>query len=209
MLTWTPATTLTAVLSAGAVGIGGIGIGLIGLAEAVCFGAGGGLALMLLAGAPQHHPDALYPARLQLARFRRSGKRTDVLVVRFQPPSITRRRVSRKCASAASSVLRVTDGVSIVPSLGGTAFCAVVEADGRSRAAIDQRLRRACGSEIGIAWSSSPEDGVTLESLIAAAVKRLPEYEQRQRRRHLQPSPLQRLIPRGVGLDREPMRRTR
>jgi hypothetical protein len=209
MLTWTPATTLTAVLSAGAVGIGGIGIGLIGLSEAVFFGAGGGLALMLLAGAPQHHPDALYPARLQLARFRRSGKRTDVLVVRFQPPSITRRRVSRKCASAASSVLRVTDGVSIVPSLGGTAFCAVVEADGRSRAAIDQRLRRACGSEIGIAWSSSPEDGVTLESLIAAAVKRLPEYEQRQRRRHLQPSPLQRLIPRGVGLDREPMRRTR
>jgi hypothetical protein len=209
MSTWTPGTTLTAALSAGAAGIGGIGVGLFGLSEAVCFGAGGAFALMLLAGGPQHHRDALYPARLQLARFRRTGKEADVLVVRFEPPSPTRRSVSRKCASAASSVLRVTDGASMVPSLGGTGFCAVVEADGRSRAAIDQRLKRACGSEIGIAWASSPEDGVTLESLIAAAVDRLPESSQRPRHQFLRPSPLQRLVPRGLRLDRAPMRRAR
>jgi hypothetical protein len=165
--------------------------------------------LMLLAGAPQHQPDALYPARLQLARFRRSGKGTDILVVRFQPPSTARRTVSRRCASAVSSLLRVTDGVSMVPSLGGTGFCAVVEADGRSRAAIDQRLRKACESEILIAWASSPEDGVTLESLIAAAVDRLPEPRQRERRPYLRPLPVPRLVPRGLGPDREPMRRAR
>jgi hypothetical protein len=210
MSRWTPATMLlTSALASGAAGIGGIGIGLIGLSEAVCFGAGGGLALMLLAGAPQHHPDALYPARLRLAHFRRSGKGTDILVVRFQPASITRRSISRGCASAASSVLRVTDGVSMVPSLGGTGFCAVVEADGRSRAAIDERLTRACGSEVEIAWVSSPEDGVTLEALLAAAVDRLNEDRQRQPRQHLRPSPLLRLVPRGLGLNREPMRRAR
>jgi hypothetical protein len=199
----------TVLLAALASGLGGIGIGLIGLSEAVCFGAGGGLALMLLAGTPRDHPDALYPARLQLARFRRSGKPADILVFRLQPPSITRRGVSRRCAKAATSVLRVTDGVSMVPSLGGTGFCAVVESDGRSRPAIDQRLRSACGNEIRMAWASSPEDGVTLESLIAAAVDRLPEPSEPERRQSLRPSPLLRLVPWSLGPDRAPIRRAR
>jgi hypothetical protein len=206
----TPGTTvLLATLASGLTGFGAIGVGLIGLSEAAYLGAGGGLALMLLAGGAQHHPDALYPARVQLARFRRSGKPADLLLVRLQPPSITRRGVSRRCATAVSSVLRVTDGVSMVPSLGGTGLCAVVEADGRARAAIDQRLRNACGSEIRMAWASSPGDGVTLESLIRVAVDRLPEPGQRRRRRNLRPLPLQRLVPRSVGPHRESMRRAR
>jgi hypothetical protein len=198
----------TLLLATLASGLGGIGVGLIGLSEAVCLGAGGGLAVLVLAGGAQHPPDALYPARLQLAGFRRSGKPADLLVVRLQPPSITRRGVSRRCATAVSSVLRVTDGVSMVPSLGGNGFCAVLEADGRARAAIDQRLRDACGSEIRMAWASSPEDGVTLESLIAAAVDRLPKPRQR-RPQNLRPLPLQRLVPRSIGPAREPMRRAR
>jgi hypothetical protein len=204
----TPGTTLLlATLASGLIVIGGIGVGLIGLSEAVCLGAGGGLAVMVLAGGAPHPPDALYPARLQLAGFRRRERPADLLVVRLQP-SQTRRGVSRRCASAVSSVLRVTDGVSMVPSLGGNGFCAVLEADGRARAAIDQRLRDACGSEIRMAWASSPEDGVTLESLIAAAVDRLPKPEQR-RRQNLRPLPLQRLVPRSFGPAREPMRRAR
>jgi hypothetical protein len=205
----TPGTTvLLATLAAGLTGIV-IGLGLVGVSEAACFGAGGAMALMLLAGGSPHRADALYPARMQLARFRRSGQPADLLLVRLQPPSITRRGLSRRCAAAVSSVLRVTDGVSMVPSLSGTGICAVLEADGRARAAIDQRLRNACGSEIRMAWASSPEDGVTLESLIAVAVDRLPEPRQRPRRQHLRPLPLQRLAPRSIGPDREPMRRAR
>jgi hypothetical protein len=206
----TPGTTvMLATLASGLTGIGAIGVGLIGLSEAAYLGAGGGLALMLLAGGAQNQPDALYPARLQLARSRRSGKPVDLLLVRPQPPSITRRGVSRRCAAAVSSVLRVTDGVSMIPSLSGTGICAVLEADGRARAAIDQRLRNACGSEIRMAWASSPEDGVTLESLIAVAVDRLPEPRQRPHRQYLRPLPLQRLAPPSIGPDREPMRRAR
>jgi hypothetical protein len=185
-------------------GIGGIGAGLIGLAEAACFGAGGALALMLLASGSQRRPDALYPARLQLARFRRSGKPAYVLVVKLPP-----RGASRRCASAVSSVLRITDGVARVPSLGGNGLCAVLEADAHTRTAIQQRLTSACGDEIQMGWASSPEDGVTLESLITAAVDRVPETRRPQRRQRLRPLPVQRLVPRSLGPDREPMRNAR
>jgi hypothetical protein len=182
-------------------GIGAIGVGLIGLVDAACFGAGGALALMLLAGGSQRRPDALYPARLQLARFRRSGKSAHVLVVKLPP-----RGASRRCASAVSSVLRITDGVAKVPSLGGTGLCAVLEADTHAKNAIQQRLANACGDEIRMGWASSPDDGVTLESLIAAAVDRVPEARRPRRRHSLRPLPVQRLIPRSLGPDREPMR---
>jgi len=200
---------LLAALASGLSGIGGIGLGLVGVSQVACFGAGGALALMLLAGGSRHHPDALYPARMQLARFRRSGQPADVLVVDL-PASISMagRRPTRKCASAVSSVLRVTDGVSMVPSLGGKGLCAVLESDGRARSAIDRRLRSACGNEIRLAWASSPDDGVTLESLLEVALNRLPlpESERRQRRRSLRPSPVQRLFSRSLGSERGPMR---
>jgi hypothetical protein len=189
---------------------GGIGIGLVGLTQATCFGAGWVLALILLAGGSQHTPDGLHPARLQLARFRRSGMPADVLVVDLPPaPGIGRRRMSRKCASTVSSVLRVTDGVARVPSLGGHGFCAVLETEARTRIAIQRRLREACGCEIRTAWASSPDDGVTLESLIATAVDRLPQPRQRQRRQVMPPLPVQRLVPRSLGPERQPMGRAR
>jgi hypothetical protein len=192
-------------------GIGGVGLGLVGFSEAACFGAGGAMAVMLLAGGSGHLPDSLYPARMQLARFRRTGQPADVLVVEFaKRSSIADRRPTRKCARAVSSVLRITDGVAMVPSLGGNGLCAVLEADGRARGAIDARLSDACGDEIRTAWASSPEDGVTLESLLQVATDRLPSTEARRRpRQSLWTLPLGRLLPRVLRPERQPMRPAR
>jgi hypothetical protein len=160
---------------------------------------------MLVAGASPLAPDALYPARMQLARCRRSGQPADILLVELT--SIAGGRQTRRCATAVSSVLRVTDGVSMVPSMGGNGMCAVLESDGRARSAIDQRLRSACGNEIRLAWASSPDDGVTLESLLEVALNRLPlpESGRRQGRERLRPLPVQRLLPRSLGSEREPI----
>jgi hypothetical protein len=160
---------------------------------------------MLVPSSSRHPSDALYPARMQLARCRRSGQPADILMVELT--SIAGGRQTRRCATAVSSVLRVTDGVSMVPSLGGNGMCAVLESDGRARSAIDQRLRSACGNEIRLAWASSPDDGVTLESLLEVARNRLPlpESGRRQGREGLRPLPVQRLLPRGLGSEREPI----
>jgi hypothetical protein len=212
MSTRTRATTpLLGVLASALTGIGCIGLGLVGVSEAACFGAGGALALMLVAGGSRHHPDGLYPARMQLARCRRSGQPADILLVELSPStSIAGGRQTRRCASAVSSVLRVTDGVSMVPSLGGNGMCAVLESDGRARSAIDQRLRSACGNEIRLAWASSPDDGVTLESLLEVALNRLPPLESRrpQRRQSLRPFPAQ-FLRRSLRSEEEPMRSAR
>jgi hypothetical protein len=199
---------LLAALASGVAGIGVIGLGVIGLSEAVFFGAGGALALMLLAGGSRQHPDALYPARMQLARCRRSGQPADILVVELPAStSIPGRRPTRECLSTVSSVLRVTDGVSMVPSLGGNGLCAVLESDARARSAIDERVRTACGDEVRLAWASSPGDGVTLESLLEVALTRLPLPESGQQRgRSLRPLPVQRLLPRILGTDGGRMR---
>lgn len=203
-----PTTLLLGVLASGLTGIGCIRLGLVGVSEAACFGAGGALTLMLMAGGSQHHQDGLYPARMQLARCRRSGQPADILVVGFPAStSIAGGRQSRRWAGAVSSVLRVTDGVSMVPSLGGNGLCAVLYSDGRARSAIDQRIRRACGDEIRLAWATSPDDGVTLESLLEVALNRLPvpEPRRRQRRQSLGPLPVQPLRP-SLGSEREPTR---
>lgn len=196
-----------AALASGLTGVGGIGLGLVGVSDVIWFGAGGVVAVVVLAGGSQHRPDALYPARMQLARFRRSGHPADLLVIDLRAGlSMTGGRPTRKCASAVSSVLRVTDGVSMVPSLGGNGLCAVIESDARARSAIDRRLRTACGNEIRLAWASSPADGVTLDSLLEVALDRLPHPEpERQRRHRLRPLPV-RLLPRGLADERDPMR---
>ena len=205
MSTGTRATNLLfAALVSGVAGIGGIGLGLVGVSETVCFGAGGALALMLLAGGPQRHPDGLYPARIALARSRRSGQPADVLVVELPAStSIAGRRTTRGCMSSVCSVLRVTDGVSMVPSLGGKGLCAVLESDGGTRSAIDRRLRNACGNQIRVAWATTPDDGVTLESLLEVAVSRLPLPEPgRQPGSSLRPLPVQRFLSRGLRANR-------
>ena len=198
-----------AALASGFTGIGCVGLGLVGVPEAACFGAGGALTFMLLSGGSPHHPEALYPARMQLARCRRSGQPADVLVVELPASaSIAGGGQTRRSAAAVSSVLRVTDGVSMVPSLGENGLCAVLESDGRTRLAIDQRLRSACGDEIRTAWASSPHDGVTLESLLEVALNRLTPPESRRRQRSVLPIPVQRLVP-GILDPRESMRSTR
>jgi len=160
-----------------------------------------------VAGGSRHDLDALYPARMQLARCRRSGQPADILVAELPASaSIAGGRQARRGVTAASSVLRVTDGVSMVPSLRGNGICAVLESDPRARAVIDQRLRSACGDAIRLAWASSPDDGVTLESLLDVALNRLPLPESRRRQGPLRPLPVQRLLPRNLGQGREPMR---
>lgn len=192
-------------------GIGCIGLGLVGFSEAACFGAGGAVAVTLLAGGSGSHPDALYPARIQLARFRRTGQPADILVVEFtKRSSILDRRPTRRCSRAVSSALRITDGVAMVPSLGGNGLCAILEADGRARAAIDQRLSEACGDQIRTAWASCPGDGVTLEALLEVATSRLPRPELRRRtRQSLRPVLVRRLVPRVLRPEKQPMRPAR
>lgn len=199
MLTGTRASMLPLVLASGLTGAGAIAFGLVGVSEAAFFGAGGALVLMLLRGASAHQLDALYPARIQLARFRRSGEPADILVVGLPAGfSMPGRRLTRDCALAVSSLLRVTDGVSPVPSLGGNGLCAVLESDGSTRSAIDRRLRSACGDEIQLAWATSPEDGVTLDSLLEVALNRLPDPESGRLQGH-RPRPLPvRLLPRAL-----------
>jgi hypothetical protein len=156
--------------------IAGIVLGFIGPSEAAWLGAGGGLAVVILASVSRDIQDPLHPAHLELARFRRSERPAEILVVKLPPgPPTTRGSASRGSASAACSVLRVTDGVAIMPSLRGSGLCAVLEPDADARTAIEHRLRDVCGSEVGLGWASFPEDGVTLESLIAAAADRVPD----------------------------------
>jgi hypothetical protein len=185
-------------------------VGIIGPFEAAWLGAGGALTMMILAGGSRDREDSLHPARLQLARFRRSETPADVLVVQLPPvPPNTRRTAGRRSTSAALSVLRVTDGVATLRSLRGYGLCAVIEANPRARAAIENRLRNACGVEVGLGWASFPADGVTLESLIAAAADRVPDRRRGDRRQsgsRLRPG---RLASRSLDPDGAPIGRAR
>ena len=206
------ANALFAGVGSGLTAIAGASVGLIEPPEAVCFGAGGALVLTMLAAGSRDVREALDPARLQLARFRRNEQAADVLLVRLPPvPSRTRPRASRGNASAAAaSVLRVTDGVAVVPSLRGDEICAVVEADEQARTAIERRLRNTCGGDVRVGWASFPDDGVTLESLITAADGRVHESPATPTR----PGPSQllpghRLAARSLDPGRLPARRAR
>lgn len=160
-------------VGSGLTAMAAVAVGLLEPFEALCLALGAALALAVAAGGSKPVKDKLYPARLQLARFRRSDKPADVLVVRLpRDRSIPFRTAGRRSASAAAAVLRVTDGVATVPSLRGLGLCAVLEADARARAAIEQRLSNACGNDVRVGWASCPDDGVSLESLVAVAVDR-------------------------------------
>jgi hypothetical protein len=154
--------------------IAGIFVGLVEPSKAVWLGAGSLLTWAIMAHRGEG-PDPLYPARLQLARFRRSERPVDILVVKLpRGPLSARGSVRRRSAPAARAVLRVTDGVAVLPSLHGYGLCAVIEPDARARIAIEGRLRSVCGPEVVLGWASFPEHGVTLESLIEAAADRVP-----------------------------------
>jgi hypothetical protein len=184
--------------------------GFVGSPEAASFGAGCALALMILASRSKDVHGALYPARLQLAHYRRSEKEADILVVELPPGAlITRRNGSRRSASAASSVLRVTDGVAVVRSARDYQICAVLEADARARAAVEHRLRTVCGDRVRLGWASAPDDGVTLDSLITAAADRIPERGRVHRSPTRPQLGIARLIPRALGPDRAATRKAR
>jgi hypothetical protein len=194
----------SAAAAAGFAAIAGVVTWFVGTSAAAWLGAGAALAAVILATVPRDIHDSLYPARLQLARFRRSEKLADVLVVSFPAP----RSASRRSASAAGSVLRVTDGVAMMPSLRGYRLCAVLESDTRARTAIEGRLRDMFGSEVRMGWASFPEHGVTLESLIAAASDRVPDRSWPDRGQRMpQMPPRQNLAPRSLGASHTPMKK--
>ena len=192
----------------GCAAIAALVVGAIGPSQAAWFGAGWGLTLLLLARGSTEVQDPLYPARLQLARSRRSEEPADVMVV-LPSPLIRGRSESQRNARAARSVLRVTDGAVIVPSLGGHAYgvCAVLEPDARARTAIERRIRDACVGDVSVGWASFPEHGVTLESLIDAAADRVPDLlPQPAGPRMAQPAPGQQLASHSLDPGRLPDR---
>src|SRR5262245_66078959 len=78
-----------------ATAVAAIWTGLITPAEAACFAAGGVLASMFLATPPVEVRDPLHPARLQLARLRRSERAANVMVSeRTSSRPVTGRRAS-------------------------------------------------------------------------------------------------------------------
>jgi hypothetical protein len=160
---------LLALVGTGFASVAGLVVGVLEPSEASCLAAGGALATAILTGLTKDAQDALYPARLQLARFRRSEKPADILVALPSGP----RGARRGSARLARSALRVTDGAAVLSSGMGHGLCAVLEPDARARSAIEHRLRDVCGSDIRAGWATFPEDGVTLESLIAAATDRV------------------------------------
>jgi hypothetical protein len=166
-------------LGSGLTAVFAAAVGLLEPVEALCLAAGAGLALAVAAGGSKPVEDTLYPAHLRLARFRRDDEPADVLVVTFPPGrSISARIEGRRRARTAGAVLRVTDGVSPVPSLRGRGLCAVLEPDPSARAAIQRRLSKVCGSDVRVGWASCPDDAVTLDSLVAIAVDRASDDSQ-------------------------------
>jgi hypothetical protein len=160
-------------LAGGALGVvsaAGLLLDLLRPSEAAFLVAGGALATAILAGLTRDVRDSLYPAHVQLARFRRSEQPADILVA--LPPGSSGAR--RRSARTARSALRVTDGAAVMSSPRGPGVCAVLEPDARARSAIEHRLRTVCGSEVRTGWASFPEDGATLEALIEAAADRIP-----------------------------------
>jgi hypothetical protein len=201
----------SAVAAPGFAAVAGIVVGFIEPSEAAWLGAGGALAAVILASVSRDTQGSLHPAHLQLARFRRNEKPADILVVKLPPgPPTTRGSAGRRSARAACSVLRVTDGVAIMPSLRGYGLCAVLEPDAHARTAIEHRLRNVCGSEVRLGWASFPEDGVTLESLIAAAADHVPDRGRPDRiQRMPQMRPGQNLAHGSLAAVRAPMKRAR
>jgi hypothetical protein len=165
---------LLAGVAVGQAAVAAVFFGLFGPSEALFFVAGGALVMAILAGLTRDVQDSLYPAHVQLARYRRGEKPADVLVALPSGPPRARRRLAR----TARSVLRVTDGVAVLSSQPGAGVCAVLEPDEHARRAIEHRLNKVCGGEVRAGWASFPEDGVTLEALIAAATDRIraPEW---------------------------------
>jgi hypothetical protein len=182
----------------------GIFAGFIDPSQAACVWAGSALAAVILADGRRVAPqDQLYPARLQLARFRRRERPADVLLVQLPQGTLRARLTGGRRASAACAKLRVTDGVAVLPSVGGCRLCAVMEPDSRARRAIEARLRNACGEGVGLGWATFPEDGATLESLVAVAAGRVPGRVPPPRMRRVpQPDTGARLATRGVGSGR-------
>jgi hypothetical protein len=164
---------LLALIGSGLAAVAGLVVGVLGPSEASCVAAGGALATAILAGLTRDAQDPLYPARLQLASFRRTEQPADILVALPAGPGEAR----RGSAGLARSALRVTDGAAVMSSAEGPGLCAVLEPDARARSAIEHRLRNVCGSDVRTGWATFPEDGVTLESLIAAATDRVRDPE--------------------------------
>jgi hypothetical protein len=133
---------------------------------AIGVGATAAATLVALAGVPrpprQLEHDSDEALRAHLARARRRGEPTDVLVARLTESSPT---VARHLKDS----LRVTDSSYLLWDGASFELRAMVDRERLDRAALEARLRSIKGGPLEIGWSQFPEDGYTLSVLLAAA----------------------------------------
>ncbi len=98
----------------------------------------------------------------QLMRSRRREEPAAVLVVEADKlPSAGVRELL--------ATLRTTDGVEVTSRGGRSELRAVLDARDLDRTAVERRIRDAVHADATVGWAAFPEDGVTLETLVAAA----------------------------------------
>jgi hypothetical protein len=110
---------------------------------------------------PQEH-ESDEALRAHLARARRRGEPTDVLVVRLaeSSPSVARRL---------KDSLRVTDSSYLLWDGAAFELRAMVDRERLDRRALEARLRSVAAGPLELGWARFPEDGYTLSVLLGEA----------------------------------------
>jgi hypothetical protein len=76
---------------------------------------------------------------------------------------------SRSTGHRLACCYRVTDSVLVARVGRHHELVALFDDDGLDRSALEQRMRAAAGVEPTVSWARFPDDGVTLDALVAAA----------------------------------------
>jgi hypothetical protein len=97
----------------------------------------------------------------QLARCRRRGESATVLVARVAGHHATVQHVR--------SLLRLSDAVLAARAVSGVDLCAVIDGVDLDREALEERLRHSLSADLLCGWAVFPDEGLTLDLLIAAA----------------------------------------
>jgi hypothetical protein len=106
---------------------------------------------------------------------------------RQEPASVLVARVVAQERIAPERVLacfRLTDSVTIARTRDGWEVAGVFDQEGFERDGLERRLRAALdGTATGVAWARFPDDGVTLDLLLAGARAALPALAEHPPRR--------------------------
>jgi hypothetical protein len=115
----------------------------------------------------------------QLARWRRRGEAASVLVVEPSAGHQARRLVP---------ALRSTDGVALVSSVHGLRLVAALDDADLDRPGLERRLAALDTGRQRLGWATFPQDGTTVEALLASATAAL-EHKPLGDQRRLPASP--------------------